>query len=250
MEDASTHYVGVAKQNVDAAIENANRMATEIENSVSGIPDSYDKTFSSAYEKVTGAFDGTKSYFQQVAEGVKAPFGTMGEYFDDTFTDAWGNVVDVFQTDTPHFQSIQDSISGSFKTMINGMITGVNNSITSPFQTLSSLISRMKGMDVGGSKIFSGLPNINVPKIPRLAQGAVLPPNNPFIAMVGDQKSGTNIETPLDTMVEAFRQAMRESGGESHAPIILNLNGKQIAQAVWDEENKRYKQTGVRFKFS
>lgn len=250
MEDASTHYVGVAKQNVDAAIENANRMATEIENSVSGIPDSYDKTFSSAYEKVTGAFDGTKSYFQQVAEGVKAPFGTMGEYFDDTFTDAWGNVVDVFQTDTPHFQSIQDNISGSFKTMINGMITGVNNSITSPFQTLSSLISRMKGMDVGGNKIFSGLPNINVPKIPRLAQGAVLPPNSPFLAMVGDQKSGTNIETPLATMVEAFKQAMRESGGESREPIILTLNGKQIAQVVWDEENKRYKQTGMRYKYS
>jgi len=225
-------------------------MVENIEGAVATIPDSFDTTFGSAYDKVTSSFEGTKSYFKDVAEGVKTPFGTMADFFHDTFSDSWSGVVDVFQTDTPQFQSIQDSISGSFKTMINGMITGVNNSISSPFQTLSNLVSRLKGMTVGDNKIFSALPSITVPKIPKLAQGAVLPPNNPFIAMVGDQKQGTNVEAPLDTIAEALRQVLLENRTTQNQTIVLQLNGRQIAQAVWDEENKRYKQTGARFSYS
>lgn len=250
MIDSSNHYVDIAKQNAGIVAEDATGMVNDIEGAVATIPDSFDTTFGTAYDKVTSSFEGTKSYFKDVAEGVKTPFGTMADFFHDTFSDSWSGVVDVFQTDTPQFQSIQDSISGSFKTMINGMITGVNNSISSPFQTLSNLVSRLKGMTVGDSKIFSALPSISVPTIPRLAQGAVLPPNNPFIAMVGDQKSGTNVEAPLETIAEALRQVLSENHTTQNQTIVLQLNGRQVAQAVWDEENKRYKQTGARFSYS
>lgn len=41
------------------------------------------------------------------------------------------------------------------------------------------------------------------PMVPYLASGAVIPPNAPFLAMLGDQRHGTNIEAPLSTIQEA-----------------------------------------------
>lgn len=46
--------------------------------------------------------------------------------------------------------------------------------------------------------------------VPALAQGAVLPPNKPFMAWVGDQKNGTNVEAPLSTIEDALRNVMAE----------------------------------------
>ena len=249
MATSSQHYVDIAKTGASDVSTASTTMATNVENSVKGIPTSFDTTFTSAYGAITGAFSATDTFFNGVASGVKKPFSTMGDFFKSTFTNAWTGVTNVFKTNSPQFQSIQDSVSTTFKGAINSMITGINNSLLSPFSTLSSAFSKLKGFSINGASPFSSLPSFNIPRIPRLAQGAVLPPNSPFLAVVGDQKQGTNIETPLGTMVDAFRQALAEYGGNNQ-PIILNLNGKQVAQAVWDEENKRYKQTGQRFKYS
>jgi hypothetical protein len=89
---------------------------------------------------------------------------------------------------------------------------------------------------------------INIPQIPKLAQGAVLPPNKEFMAILGDQKQGVNIETPLNTMIEAFTAALDARSDEyDKSPIVLQLDSKVVAKAVWDESAKRYKQTGKAF---
>ena len=204
---SSNHYVEIAKQNMKTEQDEADATATHVKEAVADIPEVYESTFSSAVAKMESAFDGTQTYFDGVAEGVKQPFSTMAEYFGDTFGDAWGRAVDVFETDT-------------------------------------------RGFTVGGARIFASLPSFSVPKIPRLAQGAVLPPNQPFIAQVGEQTHGTNVEAPLETIAEALRQVLSENSGSNNQPIVLQLNGNQIARAVWDEENKRYKQTGSRFSYS
>lgn len=53
---------------------------------------------------------------------------------------------------------------------------------------------------------------VNFPRleVPALASGAVLPPNKPFMAWVGDQKNGTNVEAPLSTIEDALRNVMAE----------------------------------------
>ncbi|MBQ8016386.1 MAG: hypothetical protein IJ264_09415, partial [Clostridia bacterium] len=57
--------------------------------------------------------------------------------------------------------------------------------------------------------------------IPALAEGRVLPPNNPFLAWVGDQKSGTNVEAPLSTIEDALRNVM----AEQNFNFNINANG-------------------------
>ena len=64
-------------------------------------------------------------------------------------------------------------------------------------------------MEIRGTRPFRWLGwQIPVPKIPHLAQGAVLPANKPFLAVVGDQRHGTNVEAPLSTIQEAVALVM------------------------------------------
>jgi hypothetical protein len=90
------------------------------------------------------------------------------------------------------------------------------------------------------------LPKIPELKIPELASGAVIPPNREFLAVLGDNKREHEIVSPLSTMIEAFETALDRRGGGSNQPIMLTLNGRTIATAVWNENEKRYKQTGRR----
>lgn len=62
--------------------------------------------------------------------------------------------------------------------------------------------------------------------LPGLARGAVLPPSKPFMAVVGDQKNGVNVETPLKTMIDAFNAALDARGGET-ADININFTGSE-----------------------
>lgn len=79
--------------------------------------------------------------------------------------------------------------------------------------------------------------------IPQLAHGAVIPPNKEFLAVLGDQKSGTNIETPLATMVDAFKQAMSESGGGT-TTVVIQLDGKEIARSTVKNINNMTRAAG------
>lgn len=82
-------------------------------------------------------------------------------------------------------------------------------------------------------------------QIPKLADGAVIAPNKPFLAMLGDQTSGTNIETPLSTMKQAFDDSLNERGGTSSGGTLyatLQVDGVTFARLVapyMDRENVR-----------
>lgn len=98
------------------------------------------------------------------------------------------------------------------------------------------------------SKYVTAHMNLGKLDIPHLAQGSVIPPNRQFLAMLGDQRHGTNVEAPLKTIEQALENVINRLGRSGgNAPIILQLDGKQIAKVVWSESDKRYKQTGKAF---
>lgn len=84
--------------------------------------------------------------------------------------------------------------------------------------------------------------------LPRLAQGAVIPPNREFLAVLGDQKSGTNIETPLATMVQAFKQAMNDTGGMGgrQITVVMQLDHRELGRAVYNLNNEETQRVGVK----
>ena len=100
----------------------------------------------------------------------------------------------------------------------------------------------------GGGKFGINIPLVSRVALPRLASGAVIPPNREFMAVLGDQKSGTNIETPLSTMVQAFKQAMNENGGVGarQMTVVLQLDRRELGRAVYQLNNEESQRVGVR----
>lgn len=206
----------------------------------------FQSTFSTAWSKLKSAFNQStiKSYFNSVWSGIKSAFSNVSNWFKNTFTSAWNAVKRVFSSGGAAFSGIREGIVNSLKVVINGLIDGINASLSTPFQKLNESLTTIKNTSIPvAGKVFSGIPTITVPRIPRLAQGAVIPPNKEFLAVLGDQKNGTNIETPLATMKQAFVEALASTNvNTNNQPIVLNLDGKTVAEVVWDETEKRYKQ--------
>lgn len=150
------------------------------------------------------------------------------------------------------------------KKMINGFLSGVKsaweavktwvaNAVSwfgNKFVEAQNSIARSNsgrsggfGTRIGGFGSPSRAPSISRISTPALARGAVIPPNKEFLAVLGDQKSGTNIETPLATMVDAFKQAMAESGGGT-TTVVVQLDGKEIARSTVKNINNMTRAAG------
>ena len=156
--------------------------------------------------------------------------------FTGNWTKAWEGVTEIFK-------GIWNGIVSIVETAINFIVSGVNLLI-SALNTIHFEIPDWVPL-IGGKSFGISIPMVANVQLPRLAEGAVIPPNREFMAVLGDQKNGTNIETPLETMVQAFKQAMNESGGRSQT-IILQLNGREFARAVYKANNEETQRVGVR----
>ena len=74
---------------------------------------------------------------------------------------------------------------------------------------------------------------LKAPQIPYLAKGAVLPANKPFLAMVGDQRHGTNIEAPLATIQEAVALVMQDQTAAILSGVQASVGiQREILEAV------------------
>nr|DAI79558.1 MAG TPA: minor tail protein [Caudoviricetes sp.] len=180
------------------------------------------------------------SFISGLYKSIKQWLSGIIEFVSGVFTGDW----------TKAWEGVKDI----FKGIWNGIITVVEYAINFIINGINLLISALNTIHfevpdwvpiIGGRSFGISIPLVSQVALPRLAEGAVIPPNREFMAVLGDQKSGTNIETPLETMVQAFKQAMNESGGRSQT-IILQLNGREFARAVYKANNEETQRVGVR----
>lgn len=111
---------------------------------------------------------------------------------------------------------------------------------TSSFTGTRASTSRLT-RGVAAQSLNSAAPVYN--EIPALASGAVIPPNRKFLAVLGDQKSGTNVEAPLSTIKQAVMEALAQGSRE---PINVNLvvDGKTLARVVVPNINNMTRAAG------
>jgi hypothetical protein len=85
------------------------------------------------------------------------------------------------------------------------------------------------------------------PPVPQLANGAVLPANKPFLAMVGDQKNGTNIEAPLETIKQALSEVMAQQGWDVNVEFRGELAdlARILAPAITKEQRSASRARGL-----
>lgn len=119
------------------------------------------------------------------------------------------------------FEAAINGIISLFETMINWVVGGLN-------KISFDVPDWVPG--IGGKKFGFNLSEVSFGRvaIPRLAQGAVIPANHEFLAVLGDQKRGTNIEAPLETIQEAVALVMDDM-------INSNLAGQEAILGVLRE---------------
>ena len=134
---------------------------------------------------------------------------------------------------------------------IKDIFSGIINSLTSVIEFfINSAIDLINGLIGGVNEITGavGIPNIpSIPRvnIPKLATGAVIPPNAPFMAVLGDQKHGTNIEAPLDTIKQAIREEVGNgSGGGGQYRFSAQINRRVLFEEFIEEAKLQMSMTG------
>lgn len=147
-------------------------------------------------------------YINLVADNIKNAFFTALDAVKARFDFIFKGIQDFVK-------SAINNIIGYINTMISNVVNGINGLIGG-FNTVGSLVPG-----------FRTVAMVSAPQIPRLATGAVIPPNAEFAAILGDQKSGKNIEAP-----EALiRQIVSEEIGNINANIKIGFSGS-LAELV------------------
>lgn len=201
---------------------------------------------------IGGLQDGFKSLWEKVAsgalsawEGIKNAFKSVPEWFQGKFRDAWQKVKDVFSTGGRIWSGIKEGIESTFRTVVNAIIRGMNTIIAVPFNKINSMLNTIRNAHFLGISPFQNMWGVNplpVPQIPMLARGAVIPANRQFLALLGDQRNGNNLEAPESLL----RQIVREEAGSagSRYEFIARLDRRTLFDEVITEAKLRKGQTG------
>lgn len=216
------------------------------------------QTWNAIVNSIKDAWNMFITWLQSKSPVLAAFFQTVGKLVSDLYNsvkDILKGVVDfVVGVFTGDWTKAWEGVKEIFKGIWNGIVAIIEAAINFIIDGINLLISALNTIHfeipdwvpiIGGKSFGISIPLVSQVALPRLAEGAVIPPNREFMAVLGDQKSGTNIETPLETMVQAFKQAMNESGGRSQT-IILQLNGREFARAVYKANNEETQRVGVR----
>lgn len=165
---------------------------------------------------VTSMISSVVFVFSTLWSKIQDVFAHISDWFKDKFSAAWQAVKDVFSSGGEIFDGIKDGILEGLKAVINALISGINKVISVPFNGINSALKLIKSVDILGIKPFSWINTISIPQIPALATGAVIPPNREFLAVLGDQTSGNNIEAPEGLI----RQIVREEAGGNNTALL------------------------------
>lgn len=203
-------------------------------------------------EKWTAVKDWFRGLWEKVAsgavaawDGIKSAFKSVPEWFQSKFRDAWQKVKDVFSTGGRIWSGIKEGIESTFRTVVNAIIRGMNTIIAVPFNRINFMLNMIRNASFLGISPFQNLWGVNplpVPQIPMLARGAVIPANRQFLAVLGDQRNGNNLEAPESLL----RQIVREEAGSagSRYEFIARLDRRTLFDEVITEAKLRKGQTG------
>ena len=156
--------------------------------------------------------------FKDAIEDWKIFFTGLGQHMQMVIDDFRKSFLDALKAIEDRFPIFGGIITAVLKGTINFIIDQLNLLLLG-LVTALNLITRSSPMALIPG--FSGVTEIPVPKIPRLATGAVIPPNAQFAAILGDQRNGTNIEAPADLI----RSIVAEEIGKIEANISIGFAG-------------------------
>ena len=160
-----------------------------------------------------------RSHFSTVFGGISQTVGTAIGYILDMLHGLSAFLAGTF---SGSWKTAWEGMKVFLRSAVNGVISLLNGMISRLVSALNSVVRAANKLSftvpawvpsVGGKSFGVNMSYVSAPQIPYLAKGAVLPAGKPFLAMVGDQRHGTNVEAPLSTIQEAVALVMEDQTG-------------------------------------
>lgn len=232
-------------KNWDKIKEAATKLKDWVIGKTRALVDGVTKKLTNLKEKISGVWKyvsgKTTTTFKNMWNTVITKVGAIRDAIVDKFANARDTVVDTFTR-------IRDTVANVFNSVI-GIVNGAIGTINSAIGTIESALSfgpwevpllNGKSVTVGFKATFP-----RVPTVPYLAKGAVIPPRSEFLAVLGDQKQGNNIETPEALLRKIVREETtgRQTGGGSYR-FTAQINRRTLFDEMMKEAQMRRDTSG------
>lgn len=235
-------WISKTISSIDAAFE---QFLANVEDGVAAAADWVVEKWTAVKDWFSGLWEKVSSGAVAAWDGIKSAFESVPEWFQSKFRDAWQKVKDVFSTGGRIWSGIKEGIESTFRAVVNAIIRGMNTIIAVPFNRINSMLNTIRNAHFLGISPFQNMWGVNplpVPQIPMLARGAVIPANRQFLAVLGDQRNGNNLEAPESLLRQIVRE---EAGGAgSRYEFIARLDRRTLFDEVITEAKLRKGQTG------
>lgn len=222
-------------------------------NSFSALSDWLGTAFSTDWTKQFGIFGNILNAFfknvKNIVKSVKKIFSGLIETVTGVFTGdwkkAWEGVKEIFS-------GIWEGLSTIVKNPLNMIIAGFNailgiiNGLISQINSIKFKVTIPPWFPAVGGRSWGfdgfGIPNIGT--IPYLAKGAVIPPRSEFLAVLGDQKQGNNIEAPEGLIRQIIRDELGNQQGNRDIHITAQINRRVLFDEFIKEAKARQEYSG------
>lgn len=222
-----------------------NAIKTWLSNTWEAIKTTVSTVFDGIKSKITRIWDSvsekTSSIWGKIKTFVDGKVSAIHDAIVDKFTSARDTVVRAFESIRDTIKDILNKVIGIANSAIgtvNSAIGGIESAFTfGPWKVPTPFGSRTIGFTANFPR---------VPTIPYLAKGAVIPPRSEFLAVLGDQKNGRNLEAPEDLLRQIVRE---ETGGNQRSGgnyrFTAQLNRRTIFDEMIDEAKLRRDASGT-----
>ena len=205
-----------------------NTISSGLKNLASKIVSIWDNIKSSAHQKWTAIWSTVGNLVGRIKDGIV-----------ERFTSAKDKVVEIFGGIKDTIRNILNKVIG----IVNSAIGSVNSAIGGIESAMSfgpwEIPTPFGSKTIGFSASFP-----RVPTVPYLAKGAVIPPRSEFLAVLGDQKQGNNIEAPESLLRKIVRE---ESGGQQsggNVRFTAQINRRTVFDEIIEEAKLRRDTSG------
>lgn len=241
------------------------------------------KLASDAWNAIQNTWKAAGEWFRtNITEPIRKFFSDTWESITKAASEAWTNIkngIHGFWEDVKSWWNANVAKYFSLeywrdlgKRMIDGLLDGLRgifnglskwasdvwDSITGVFSGSKAKSSIRSGASSASSRSYAAVARempetFSARDLPHLANGAVIPPNQQFAAILGDQRSGMNFEAPaglVRQMVDEGMQAFFSRNGGfnqgGNMTVIMEIDGREFGRASYKYGSAEQQRVGVR----
>ena len=259
--DAETNLAGVKKAAEDASGGVNTTTVTNWGNSAAEVDKNLDQMKQHANLKLGEMQKTVDSHFTGQYNTMTNKWKWAGERIAQIISEMIRNTERSLEGLAREMKSIGTRMGNNLANGISNATSGITRTLNNVVGKVNSTIGNINSALSGIERAFSfsydvtgptgnrrwGYYNMSLPRvntIPYLAKGAVIPPRSEFLAVLGDQKQGNNIETPEALLRKIVRE---ESGGQQSSGnyrFTAQINRRTVFDEIIEEAKLRRDTSG------